>query len=243
MTIDSVWAQLEQDLSWRLAEIRLLSNTRSGLRNESDRDRFRRAQLVMLYAHAEGFCKLALLIYLRAINDANIPCLAASDELVASAFDEIFHALQFGDEKYKVFSTMLPSDPKLFVAARRRDFVAEYESIMRRTIQLPESTVNTESNLSSIVLRRNLFRLGFPPDLLAEYDANLDELVNRRNNIAHGIGDSVVKSTDYDRLQRAVLQAMDSIALVIVDALDRSAFLHPLGTRFTDTYWITGEMR
>jgi hypothetical protein len=145
MTIDAVWAQIEQDLSWRLEEIRLLSNSRSGLRKESDRDRFRRAQLVMLYAHAEGFCKVALLIYLRAINEAKIPCAAASDELVASAFDEIFRALQHGDEKAKIFSSTLPSDPKLFVPARRRDFIAEYENIMCRTIRLPESTVNTES--------------------------------------------------------------------------------------------------
>lgn len=243
MTIDTVWAQLEQDLSWRLAEIRLLSNTHGGISKEGDRDRFRRAQLVMLYAHAEGFCKVALLIYLRAINDSNIPCQVASDELVASAFDEIFHALRFGDEKGKVFATKLPPDPKLFVAARRRDFIAEYENIMHRPIRLPESAINTESNLSSVVLRRNLFRLGFPPDLLAEYEANLDELVNRRNNIAHGVDESVVKSTDYDRLQRAVLQAMDSIALVIVDALDSGFYLRQMGPRSTESFWLTGEMR
>lgn len=243
MTIDTVWAQIEQDLSWRLDEIRLLSNSRNGLRKESERDRFRRAQLVMLYAHAEGFCKVALLIYLHAINETMIPCLAASDELVASAFEDLFHALQFGDEKGKVFAARLPSDPKLFVAARRRDFVSGYENIMRQTIHLPDTTVNTESNLSSIVLRRNLFRLGFPPDLMIEYEANLDELVNRRNNIAHGVDDSVVKATDYDRLQQAVLQAMDSIALSIVDALDKSSYMYPTGSRRTESSWITGEMR
>jgi hypothetical protein len=114
---------------------------------------------------------------------------------------------------------------------------------MRGKIQLPESTVNTESNLSSIVLRRNLFRLGFPPDLMADYEANLDELVNRRNSIAHGDDESVVKSTDYDRLQRAVFQAMDSIALAIVEALERGTHMYHMGTRFSESSWVTGEMR
>src|SRR5580704_7509732 len=118
MTIDAVWAQLEQELSWRHDEIRLLSNTRNALRRESERDQFRRAQLVMLYAHAEGFCKIAFLIYIKAINDSGVACSTVNDELVASAFSDLFHALEFGDAKGKVFTSPLPTDPKLHVASR-----------------------------------------------------------------------------------------------------------------------------
>jgi hypothetical protein len=183
--IESVWAQLEQELAWRHEEMRLLSNTRNGLKKETERDRFRRAQLVMLYAHAEGFCKISLLVYLRALNALKMKRSAFSDNLVASSFDDLFHVLQFGDQKSKVFATPLPSDPKLYVTARRRDFIAEFESLMSKSLVLPEGIVNTESNLSSLVLRRNLFKLGFPEDMMSEYDVHLDELVNRRNNIAH----------------------------------------------------------
>ncbi len=241
--IDSIWAQLEQELAWRHQEIRLLSNSRNALKRESERDRFRRAQLVMLYAHAEGFCKIALLIYVRALNGLNLERSACSDSLVASSLDELFHALQFGDERGKVFAGRLPADPKLYVTARRRDLIAEFDSLMNQKMNLPESTVNTESNLSSIVIRRNLFRLGFPADLMSEYDVQLDELVNRRNNIAHGIDDSVVRSTDYERLQRAVFHAMDSIALAIVGALDEALYLCPPGLRSDGQAWLNGEMR
>lgn len=241
--IDSVWAQLEQELAWRHQEIRLLSNSRNVLKRESERDWFRRAQLVMLYAHAEGFCKISLLIYVRALNGLNLKRSAYSDSLVASSFGELFHALQFGDEKGKVFAEPLPADPKLHIDARRRDLIAGFESLMNQRFNLPESTVNTESNLSSIVLRRNLFRLGFPLDLMSEYDVHLDELVNRRNNIAHGIDDSVVRSTDYERLQRSVFQAMDSIALAIIEALDQSSYLCAPGLRSNEQSWLSGEMR
>src|ERR1700677_570329 len=117
MRIDTIWAELEQDLAWRHDEVRLLSNTRNSLRREDERDRFRRAQLVMLYAHVEGFCKLAFLVYIKAINASEISMSSASDELVASAFSDLFHALHHGDEKGKVFAAKLPADPKLHVAA------------------------------------------------------------------------------------------------------------------------------
>jgi hypothetical protein len=242
MRIETIWAELEQDLAWRHDELRLLSNTMSSLRREGERDRFRRAQLVMLYAHVEGFCKVAFLIYIKAINQSGTPISSISDELVASAFDDLFHALQFGDQKGKVFSSKLPADPKLHIVARRRDFIAEYENILRRRILLPDSTVNTESNLGSTVMRRNLFRLGFSEDRMAEYDQSLDELVNRRNNIAHGSDDSIVKATDYDRLQKSVFRAMDELALVIVDAIDQSSYLY-LGSARLSEAWPIGEMK
>jgi hypothetical protein len=242
MRIDTIWAELEQDLAWRHDELRLLSNTRANLRREDERDRFRRAQLVMLYAHVEGFCKLAFLLYVKAINASGISISSASDALVASAFNDLFHALQHGDEKGRVFSAKLPADPKLHIAARRRDFISEYESILRRRIALPDSTVNTESNLGSVVMRRNLFRLGFSEDRMAEFDQILDELVNRRNNIAHGSDDAIVKATDYDRLQKAVFKAMDELALVIIEAFDHSSYLYSGNPRVSDA-WPIGEMK
>src|SRR4029077_14608620 len=126
MTIKEVWAQLEQELFWRQDEIRLLSNSRSSLKKEGEQDRFRRAQLVMLYAHAEGFCKVALLIYLNAINRKEIRRSTACDQLVASSLDSLFHALQFGDKKGKVFRSPVPDDETLLLLSRRCDFVREF---------------------------------------------------------------------------------------------------------------------
>jgi hypothetical protein len=225
MTLEKVWAQLEQDLSWRQAEIRLLSNSRNALKTENDRDRFRRAQLVMLYAHAEGFCKVALLIYVKAINSKRIKRSLACDEVVASSLSELFHALEFGDKKGKVFHAPPPTDEKMLLLSRRRDFVREFESMMRGPLTLPDNAVNTEDNLNSIVIRKTLFRLGLSVHLMEGYEESLNELVNRRNNIAHGIDDAVVRSTDYDRLERAVFGAMDFVVLTIIEALEQEIYL------------------
>jgi hypothetical protein len=225
MTVDEIWAQLESDMAWRQAELRVLSNLHSAINRETEKGQLRRALLVMLYAHAEGFCKIALLTYVNAVNKAVMSCTAAVEPLVAAAFSDVFHALTYGDPKQKVFLLPPPTDQKLTVFARQREFIAELPRLLARPLEVPDTVVNTEDNLSSRVVRRNLYRLGFPEDLLKAYDAELDELVRRRNNIAHGADSDPVKESDYERLRKAVFQAMDELALSVVSAVEHSQFI------------------
>jgi hypothetical protein len=224
MTVDEVWAELESDIAWRQAELRGLSNLQAGIKRDAERGQLRRVLLVMLYAHAEGFCKIALLTYVNAINRASVICNAASDPLVAAAFADVFHALAYGDPKQKVFRLPLPADQKLAIFARQREFITELPGLLARTLLVPDTAVNTEDNLTSHVIRRNLYRLGFPEHVLSEYHAEFDELVNRRNNIAHGADADPVKESDYERLRKAVFQAMDELALTIVEAFENASF-------------------
>ena len=92
MTLDEVWTQLEVDLEWRHSELRLLSNTLAPLR-EDERSRLRRAMLVMLYAHLEGFCKVALTTYVKVINRAAPTCRQVQESIAAASFEDVFHAL------------------------------------------------------------------------------------------------------------------------------------------------------
>lgn len=242
MNIENVWAQLEQELAWRQAELRLLSNSRNALKTEGDRDRFRRAQLVMLYAHTEGFCKVALTIYLKAINSERILRSAACDELVASSLDELFHAIEFGDKKGKVFKSPPPSEEKMLLLCRRRDFVREFDSIMAEPLTVPEAAANTEDNLNSTVLRKAFFRLGFSALLMESYEDSLNELVKRRNNIAHGIDDGIVRGTDYQRLEKAVFESMDLMVLTIIGALEQETYLRPGHSNSPAAHFCIGEM-
>ena len=198
--------------------------------------------MVMLYAHTEGFCKIALLLYVKALNSFGFRRSKACDELIASSLESVFHALKFGDKKRKVFKSPLPADEKLHLLSCRRDFINEFESMLRNPLVLPDTVVNTEDNLGSLLLRRNLYRLGLPPDSLSKYDASLDELRNRRNNIAHGIDDAGVRLDDYTRLQAAVYSAMDSLALSLLDALETGAYLRLADVESVETL-ASGEMR
>ena len=53
MDFDSIRAELEQDLAWRVDEIRFLQNQGSAL-GEDDKRRYRRALVLILYSHFEG---------------------------------------------------------------------------------------------------------------------------------------------------------------------------------------------
>jgi hypothetical protein len=57
MNLADIRAELEDELQWRLEELRLLKNQLADLRTEQQRDRFRRVLVIMLYAHFEGFWK------------------------------------------------------------------------------------------------------------------------------------------------------------------------------------------
>ena len=225
MTVDEVWAQLESDMAWRQAELRALSNLQTTIKRDVEKDRLRRAMLVMLCAHAEGFFKNAFLTYVNVVNKTAIPSSEATHALVAAAFADVFHALTNGNPKQKVFSAPLPTDQKLTILARQREFLTELPRLLARPIEVPDTAVNTENNLSSHVIKRNLYRLGFPEDLLDAYHAELDELVKRRNNIAHGADSDSVKENDYERLRKAVFQAMDEFALSVVAAVENANFL------------------
>jgi hypothetical protein len=225
MNLADMWAQLESDLDWRQEEIRLLSNSIMNLARESDRDRTRRAQLVMLYAHIEGFSKVALSTYLKAINELALKSQVAVEGIVASAFADVFHAITYGDPKRKIFKRALPQDEGLSLFSTRCEFVSQVETYLSRPLNVPERAVDTESNLNSTVLRRNLAKLGFPVDKFASYETDLDELVYRRHGIAHGIDIQPVHKEVYDRLQRAAFHFMDELTPSMVGAIENEEYL------------------
>jgi hypothetical protein len=225
MTIEDTWAQLELDLSWRQEEMRVLSNALAGLTRKEDRERARRSHLVMLYAHVEGYSKVALATYVRAINDLELNCQQLEASLVACAFEDVFHALEYGDPKGKVFKNPLPNDASLNIFSRRREFIAELQGLLERRAHVPGSTVDTEGNLNPKTLRRNLYRLGFPADIFQAYERDLYELVNRRHDIAHGLDVNPIRETTFEKLQRVAFHFMDELTLLIVEAIEGSSYL------------------
>src|SRR5579863_880341 len=93
-------------------------------------------------------------------------------------------------------------------------------------MRLPTALIfDTESNLSSKVLRRNRYRLGFPVDKFASYETALDELVHRRHEIAHGFDLNPVARALYEKLQRAAFGFMEDLPLSIVAAVEASEYL------------------
>ena len=131
MDLDIVRAELEQDLSWRLDEVRFLQNQAASLDDQSV-SRYRRALVLILYSHFEGYCKFCFLHYIKTLNNLGIKCSEANEALAAATLSLAFQGLRDTQRKNPLFRRQLPDDPALHRFAREREFVAEVAQFIER---------------------------------------------------------------------------------------------------------------
>jgi len=208
-------------------EIRFLRNQLSNLADDDQKRQYRRSLVVMLYAHYEGFCKFALLRYVKAINQAGIKCEEATSGVAAGAWGEVFTAVETGDKKHKIFKNELPLDEGLHRFARRREFLERLGEFEQMPVQVSEGAVSTESNLWPITLKKNLYRVGLEHDSFASHDGDIRMLLNRRNNIAHGAERRGLEQPDYQKLEGAVFQIMEDLMELVMDSIRNERYRRP----------------
>lgn len=225
MNLADLWAQIEADFAWRQDEIRFLRNQASAISDVSVQDRFRRAAILLLYAHFEGFCHFAFTLYVNAINAEGILCGQANFAIAAASLSDVFHELRDPLRKCNEFRNTMPDDSKLHLFARDREFVERSVDFEKRAVRIPESVVDTESNLKPEVLRKNLYRLGFRHDQFAPIEGHIHMLLNRRNAIAHGASQNGIAASEFDRIRRAVFVVMDQIKQETMKALQDQRYM------------------
>jgi hypothetical protein len=225
MNIPNLWSEIEEDLSWRLDELRFFQNQLATLDSEQERERFRRALVLLLYAHFEGFCKFALSLYVNSINRSGITCADATFAIAAASLSDLFKALRNPEKKIPEFRHSLPDDTTLHRFGREREFVERTAEFATRPVSVADDVVDTESNLKPVVLRKNLYRLGFPPDQFAEHEGRINQLLEYRNKISHGEMQAGLNRNKYDALRAAVYEVMNEIKLQVMKALQDRAFL------------------
>lgn len=204
-------AQIEEEITWRYNEIRFLKNQLPNIPKESDKEKYRKSLIVMLYSHYEGFCKTLFLIYIHEINKKEISSSKVNKYIATASFDEAFKAYDNRDKKNKFFKNSLPGDQKLHKYSRQVDFLSAVDNLWNKKVVIPEKLIDTESNLKPIVLRKLLFRLGFPHDSFSSYEGKIDLLLNKRNNIAHGAEKEGINEKDYNNIENATFNIIDEL--------------------------------
>lgn len=179
----------------------------------------------MLYSHYEGFCKTAFGIYADAINTENLVIRVVNKYIAACSLDHVFLAYENKDKKCKIFSNKLPEDGKLHRFARQVDFIEEMDQFEEQIACISETVIDTESNLKYIVLKKLLYRLGFDYDCFDQYQSNIDKLLGKRNNIAHGAQKTGVSESDYKEIERDIFDVMNSVIYTVMEALEQKQYL------------------
>ncbi|MEQ1903385.1 MAG: MAE_28990/MAE_18760 family HEPN-like nuclease [Pirellulaceae bacterium] len=222
-------AELDRELEWRSAEVRRLRNLITNDNDELARDELRKALVVLLYSHFEGFCVFALQHYRLAVNQEKMSCGVAIPAIVAGAWDQVFTAMQTGDEKCKVFLKVLPDDTKLHRHWRRRHFVEEVERLKTLSVEVPEDVIDAESNLKVSVLQRNLFVLGLDHQFVDPHVGSIQRLLKTRNDIAHGNRRKGVAELEYKELESAVNNICKKLIELLVESHRKQQFrLNPI---------------
>lgn len=226
MNLEEVRAQLEDELTWRQDEIRFLHNQLSDIRKEEDKKRYRKALVVMLYSHFEGFCKTALSIYANTINQESLTCSEVTDEIVASSLATVFKDFENPDRKSSLFKNDLPDDRTLHRFARQVELISNLKEIWELNVQIPISdVVDTEANLKPPIMRKILYRLGLPHGVFIENEGNIHLLLNYRNSVSHGALKDGLSERTYEEIQLATLEIMSSLIKIITMALSDTKYL------------------
>jgi hypothetical protein len=222
---DEVFQELEQDRATREREIRLIENSARKALTDNERDMLFRVSVLITYAHLEGFCKFALTAYVSAVNSMKLSCKEASFALVAITLTKLFSALRNPNSKHPAFARKLPDDSKLHLVAREREFIEKFESLIQATVELPDQAVDTESNLSSVVLKKNLFKLGLSYPIVDERKGDIDMLLGVRNAIAHGDALKVPQKSEVENYVKSAFLIMQFVQHEIFTALKEKAYL------------------
>lgn len=207
---EQIFEELEEDRASREGEIRLIENVIARSDNDDEKNMLRRSLVLLTYAHLEGFCKFALTAYASAINSLHLPCKDASVPLVALTLAKIFVALRDLKSKHPEFSK-IAEDRDLHMVARERSFLENFAKITAGQVEIPDHAVDTKSNLSSLVLKRNLYQLGLRYPIVANQAGKIDRLLGMRNAIAHGDKLKIPKDANVKEYLQASFEVMSFV--------------------------------
>ena len=208
-TLNQLQDALDAELSWRVKEVGVFRI--ASKRSSSERKYFIRAGVALVYAHWEGFIKVASEQYLNFIHFRG-----HTYRELKSCF-----AVLGLKSKLHVLSTSRKSIPNI----EAFNFIlSEMEQPARMRMS---SAINTESNLTSTVFANIATSLDISVDnYLTKFHLIDESLVKRRNKVAHGeyldLG-----GKEFDDLADEVLKLMRAYKTDLQNAASMESYKRP----------------
>lgn len=192
-TAEELSDRLSHELAWRKKELSEVKALVEAKNVSSQRHRvFIRSGICLLYAHWEGFIKLAANSYLEYVRLRRLRYKELSSNFLALAMKE------------KLKEAKETNKPTVYIP-----ICNFFLTNMDERASLPKDAISTASNLSSEILKEITFSLGldFSPYSTREkwIDSNL---LKQRNEIAHG-EDPPVDREAYVKLHEEVIFMLD----------------------------------
>lgn len=217
-TLEKLQDKLDKNISFRKKELTVIKTTIQ--QSESNiLSTYIRAAIVMLYAHWEGFIKIAAREYLSHLNSLNLNCSEMKDNFTTLAIKTVIRdcGQSFKTEKYhEITFELMKSENKIFKVEPNNKLI-----------------IDTEANLSYPVLKDILFALGLEYtkyELKSNYIK--ENLLDRRNAIAHGELIDINKDAqsdkskeEFEELYKEILALMELFKEQVIDAATNRLYL------------------
>jgi hypothetical protein len=192
-TAEQLSDRLSNDLAWRkkeLSEVKSLVETKTF--SPSKHKTLIRSGVCILYAHWEGFVKLAANSYLEYIRMQKLCYEDLTSNFLALAMKE------------KLKEAKKTNKPSLYIPVCNF-FLDE----LNQKCSLPKDAISTESNLSSEILKEITHTLGIDFSLYSTKSVLIDtKLLKTRNEVAHGEY-STFDQEEYIELHQEVITMLD----------------------------------
>ena len=216
-------AQLERDLSWRQNEMRILRNQINHIKTEDDKRIYCKSLLVMLYSHFEGFCKESFLSYINVINNEGANLSEVNEYIAVASLEDVFLAVCDPNKHCDFFNIYEPNNYKKFF--RYVHLVSRFDQLFELQVSIPDSLINAEANLRPKVIERILYRLGLPPNKFGRYEGDIHNLIERRNNIAHGIPIEGIDEELYNDFEGKIYNIMSELMIILTNSVNNKLYL------------------
>lgn len=192
-TAEQLSDRLSRDLAWRkkeLSEVKSLIETKSF--SDSKHKALVRSGICLLYAHWEGFIKLAANSYLEYVRVQKLRYKELTSNFLALAMKE------------KLKEVKKTNKPSLYIPVC--DFFLDE---LNQRCLLPKEAISTASNLSSEIFQEITRTLGINFSTYSTKSVLIDtKLLKTRNEIAHGEY-SIFDREEYVELHTEVIILLD----------------------------------
>ncbi|MGB3654658.1 MAG: MAE_28990/MAE_18760 family HEPN-like nuclease [Rivularia sp. (in: cyanobacteria)] len=192
-TTEQLNDRLSKELAWRkkeLAEVKSLIETKSF--SSSKHKALIRSGICLIYAHWEGFVKLAANSYLEYVTTQKL-----SYEKLASNFLALAMKERLNEAKET-------NKPSLYIPVC--DFFLDE---LNQRCKLPKDVISTASNLSSEIFKEITYILGIDFSPYSTKSVLIDtKLLKTRNEIAHGEY-SITDKEEYLELHTEIIAMLD----------------------------------
>lgn len=202
--------RIDDDFIWRRRE---LFNIRAAIQDSQDsapkQAALLRAGVALLYAHWEGFIKRCGVCYLEFVSNQGKRAAELTPNFIAVKF-----------------KTRLSEAAKSKKASATHELVDFFCTRLEHRLKIPhKGVIDTQSNLSSAVLREIVWALGLDMGPYETKKHLIDSrLVDRRNHIAHG--DTLdISVPDFVTLHEEVMLLMEEFRTQVQNAAATDHFL------------------